>query len=457
MVGGIAMAMKRLGVRVTGSDDVAFPPMPALLEAEGIQVQQGWSESRVSRDVDLVVTGALVKRGNPELELAMDRRIPVRNAAAFLQEYFAQHTRNFVIAGTKGKTTTTGMVAWILRKAGKSPDHVIGGQVRGLADRVRLTGASRMVLEGDEYRCGLGDPQPKFLRYHPRHLLITNVSLEHHEIYPVASAYRDAFYQLINQVPRTGSVTLNADDSGAMSLVGGTPTPVTSVGFSRRTADVAITHFRETSAGTSFRVAGVPFQLPVPGRMNALDAALAAVMARQAGVSLEKSARALGSFRGVEGRLEVIASAGRSRVYVDEAYHPLALRATLEALRSRHPRRRIVLLFEPRYTGGADGPWEQELPESLAGVADVVIAGPAVELEVKERPFDVPGFCRTLRRRGMKAYAVAELDALEQAASRHCREGDIVLISFSLIRGQLTERVRRALQRALAPRNEGAL
>jgi UDP-N-acetylmuramate: L-alanyl-gamma-D-glutamyl-meso-diaminopimelate ligase len=399
--------------------------------------------------VDLVVTGAMVKRGNPELEGALDRGIPVRNAAAFLQEYFAQHTENFVVAGTKGKTTTTAMVAWILRKAGKSPDHVIGGQVRGLADRVRLTGASRMVLEGDEYRCGLGDPQPKFLRYHPQHLLITNVSLDHHEIYPVASMYRDAFRQLISQVPRRGSITVSADDAGVMSLVGDTPTPVTSVGVSKRAA-VAITHFRETSSGTSFRVSDVAFQLSLPGRMNALNAALAAVMARQAGVPLEKSARALASFRGVEGRLEIIASVGRSRVYVDEAYHPLALRATLEALRSRHPRRRIVLLFEPRYTGGADGPWKQELPRSLTGAVDVVIAGPAVELEAKERPFDVPGSCRALRRRGVKAYAVAELDAIEQAAARHCREGDIVLISLSLIRGELTDRVCSALKQALA-------
>jgi UDP-N-acetylmuramate: L-alanyl-gamma-D-glutamyl-meso-diaminopimelate ligase len=194
----------------------------------------------------------------------------------------------------------------------------------------------------------------------------------------------------------------------------------------------------------------VKFQLTLPGRMNALDAALAAVAARQAGVSLRESAGALRHFPGVEGRLEIIGKPGLSVIYADEAYHPIALRPLLDAVKKRHPRRRIIFIFEPRYTGGRLGMCQKELPDALAK-ADVVIACPAIEVMRFDKPFDHKLLCRDLRKRGLQAVTVAKIDDTVETAPRLCRDGDIVIVSFSLIRSELTDRLVQALQHTLAP------
>lgn len=452
MVGGLALALRELGVRVSGSDGYQYSPMPEILRRAGIRLNDAWSADNLPASVDAVLTGALLFRGNPELEAAMDRGVPVWNSTAFLEHYFLRHSRNFVIAGTKGKTTTTAMLAWILERAGLSPDYLIGGQTRGALQRVKLKGSAIAVLEGDEYWCGLGDPMPKFLRYHPRYLIVTNVSYDHHEIYATPALYEAAFKQLADLVPRSGRLVLNADDAGAMALAGRTPTPVQSVGFSRR-ASHRITGFRETVSGTSFRIGAAEFRLMLPGRMNALDAALAAVMSGRAGIPLRRAARALQSFPGVEGRLEVIGRAGRTVIYADEAYHPIAVRPLLDAVRKRHPGRRILFMFEPRYTGGRHGLCQRELPESLAR-ADVVIASPSVEVGRVAQAFNHRLLCRELSRRGVKAVALKTLDDIVDVAPRICRDGDVIVVSFSLIRGALAEKLSQAVRQSV-PRPKG--
>lgn len=455
MVGGLALALRDLGVHVSGTDAMEFPPMPEILRKAGVRVNRGWSAEHLPARIDAVVTGALLSRsgaGNPELEEALNRRVPVWNATAFLEHYFLRRSENFVVAGTKGKTSTTAMLAWILESAGLSPDCLVGGQIRGDFPRVRLRHAPLMVLEGDECRCGLGDPLPKFLRYHPSHLVITNVSHDHHEMFPNPDHYMNSFVNLVNQVPANGSLTLNADDAGAMKLTGRTPTPVNTVGLSRK-ATHRITAFRKTASGSAFQLSGVPFSLPLHGRMNALNAALAAVAAGHAGVSLRAAARALHSFPGVEGRLEKIGTAGRSPIYADEAYHPIALRPLLDAVRELHPRRRIFLLFEPRNTGGLREICQKELPDSLAK-AHVVLVAPAIEVAYFHPPFDHQRLCRDLRRRGVKATALGKIEDVADEILHHWRNGDVIVVSFSLIRGELMNRLVRLLQETASSQNK---
>jgi UDP-N-acetylmuramate: L-alanyl-gamma-D-glutamyl-meso-diaminopimelate ligase len=453
MVGGLAMALKKLGVKVSGSDPVSFPPMPEILQKAGIKVTPYGRAGQLPPQVDAVVTGSMVERGDPLLESALNRGLPVWNAAAFLQHYFLRVTDNFVVAGTKGKTSTTAMLLWILRATGKPPAFLLGGGLRGREERVSLSGSKIFVLEGDEYPCGLGDPLPKFLRYHPRHVGLTTLQHDHLEVYPTPEAYRQAFVHLVHQVPGNGSITISADDPGVATLAGLTPTSITSVGFAKG-ADVRIEGFHETFAGITFRLGTVPFALSLPGKMTARNAALAVVMARQAGVAPKKAAQALQTFPGVEGRLEVVAEGRRSRIYTDEAYHPLALKGTLDAVRSRHPSRRIVLLFEPRYTGGSHGPWTNALPESVAASTDLVIAGPPVELISRARSFSTAGFCRRLRALGVQAAEAPNLLAMEAPIRRWCQPGDVVVISFSMIRQNETAHLTRVLREVLEIRDE---
>jgi UDP-N-acetylmuramate: L-alanyl-gamma-D-glutamyl-meso-diaminopimelate ligase len=442
MVGALALALRQAGVRVSGSDNYDFPPMPAILREAGIPVNRGWSAANLPSRVDAVVTGAVVFRGNPELEAAMNRGLPVWNTTAFLERHFLEKSENFVVAGTKGKTTTTAMLAWILEKAGLAPDYLIGGQVRGALRRLHLAGRGPVVLEGDEYHCGRGDPLPKFLRYHPRHVVITNVAHEHHELFPTPAAYAAAFRHLLSLVPGTGSIVINADDPGAMEFANTAHAPLRTVGFSARASD-RITKFRQNGHGTSFCLGGRAFRLLLSGRMNVRNAALAAVAALDAGVSLKRAAAALRAFPGVEGRQEIVAQSRDTIVYADEANHPIAVRALIEAIRLRHPRRRVVFVLEPRNTGGGDGLCQRELPGSLAA-ADLVVVAPPVEICVHQKPFDSRRLCRGLRKRGVSAHAVAKLEDLAARASQLCRPGDVIIVSLAMGRDAITQRIAQA-------------
>jgi UDP-N-acetylmuramate-alanine ligase len=187
--------------------------------------------------------------------------------------------------------------------------------------------------------------------------------------------------------------------------------------------------------------------------MNALDAGLAAVAACHAGVSLRAAARALRHFPGVEGRLEKIGTTGRSPIYVDEAYHPIAFRPLLDAVRELHPRRRIVVLFEPRNTGGRREICQKELPDSLAK-ADVVLVSPAIEVAYFHPPFDHKRLCRDLRKRGVHTIALAKIEDVTGEILHHWRDGDVIVVSLSLIRGEVTNTLVRLLQQAASARNK---
>lgn len=447
MVGGIALALRDLGVRVSGTEVFQFPPMPDLLREAGIPVNAEWSAENLPKNVDAVITGAMLQRGNPELEAALKRAVPVWNSTAFLEEYFLRHSQNFVVAGTKGKTTTTAMLAWIFKETGLSFDHMIGGQVRSGLSRVRLTGAKLTVLEGDEYRCGLSDPMPKFLRYHPRHAVLTNVRHDHFELYPTPVSYFSVFWDLIGSMPPDGSLTINADDPRTVSLCSTTPVAVEPVGFGRN-ARRRLTHLRENGRGTKFRLDGRDFCLGLAGRMNALNAALASVAAEKAGVSLKDAAAALENFPGVEGRMELLKKIGKTIIYTDEAYHPLALAALLEAAKKRHPRQRLVVIFEPRYTGDRHGICQKELPDSLR-VADLVIAGPHANTFRFDQPFNDGLFHRELRKRGVRVAPLASMEKAGEAASGLCREGDIVIIALQTVHDALIDGICEAIQQKL--------
>ncbi len=425
--------------------------MSAVLHEAGIEINSAWCATHVPRDAQAVIVGPLVSRRNVELEEAMQRDLPTWNSTAFLEEYFLRYSENFVIAGTKGKTTTAAMLAWILQAAGKAPDYMIGGQVRSTDwSRVALARSRIMVLEGDEYRCGYGDPLPKFNRYHARHLLVTNIVHDHLDMFPTPQLYRDAFMHLVCALPKNGTLTINADDPSGWFLASLTPTPVQSVGFSSK-ANFRITGLRETGKGVSFRMGGVGFKLGLSGRTNAMDAALASVISAHAGVSLPQAAHALGTFPGVEGRLEKVAAIGRTLIYTDEAYLPIAIGPLLKALRHKHPGRRIVFIFEPRHTGGGDDVCQKVLPVCLAH-ADLVITGPSFEAMDYGRPFDHRRLCRDVSKLNTEAVALKnfeDLQAISQQISHLIHDGDIVLISLPLHRtGGATQIVHALRQHA---------
>jgi UDP-N-acetylmuramate: L-alanyl-gamma-D-glutamyl-meso-diaminopimelate ligase len=378
----------------------------------------------------VVVCAGGVTPAHPELAAAIDEGREWFSFPAFLERTFLRTSRNFVVAGTNGKTTTTAMLAWLMEAGGLGPDYLIGGLARNFAQAARFYGAAVMVLEGDEYWTGPGDVRPKFLHYRAEVVVVTNLHHDHPEVYPDERSYQFPFKHLVDLLPAKGRLVLNADDPGLDVLKPRCRGAVATVGFSSN-ADHRITGWRRTEGGSRFRLDGREYYLPMWGRMNVVNAALAVVAARAAGVTPARAAKALASFAGVQGRQQVLmeptGNALGIKVVLDEAYHPESLRAVLEAVRAHHSKRRVVLVLRPRGCGFVTGYYEERLPNALAAADLVLLADLPSHLRVLS--FDQRAVAEAARRRGGHVKTAEDLIDFLPRLGGWLRPGDVVVVS----------------------------
>src|SRR5690349_15855775 len=207
----LAAMLKREGLDVRGSDQDVYPPMSDFLAAEGIPVVSGYRAEHIISDIDLVIVGNAISRGNPELEEVLDRKIRFVSLPEAIREQFLWQSRSIVIAGTHGKTTTTALTGWLLTDAGLDPSVLIGGIALNFDGSYRLGSGRDFVIEGDEYDSAFFDKTAKFLKYLPDIAIIGNLEYDHADIYPDMETLRVAFRRLLGLVPRHGLVLIGAD------------------------------------------------------------------------------------------------------------------------------------------------------------------------------------------------------------------------------------------------------
>src|SRR6202171_72578 len=358
---GTAMAslagmLQERGYPVTGSDAAAYPPMSTFLESLGIPVAQPFAEANLNPRPDLVVVGNALSRGNVELELVLDQRIPFSSLPQILHDEFLVGKEVLVVAGTHGKTTTTSMLAWIFETAGLQPSFLIGGIAENFGRSFGLGEGKHFVLEGDEYDTAFFDKGPKFLHYFPDSLILTSVEFDHADIYKDLDAVETAFKRLVNLVPRRGRIV--AFDSGDVSseslnrCLRKAFCPVERYGASNR-ASWKIANLKLGEDRTSWSVLrdGKPwadFEFPLGGEYNVWNATAAAALAADYEISKDVIAEALETFRSGERRVEGKAQVNAITTIDDFAHHPTAIEQTVLALRARYPKSRLWVVLEPR-------------------------------------------------------------------------------------------------------------
>src|SRR5438477_10949965 len=210
-----AAMLKRKGLDVRGSDQDVYPPMSDFLAAEGIPTLAGYQADHISADLDLVVVGNAISRGNPELEEVLDRKIRYCSLPEVIREHFLWGARSVVIAGTHGKTTTTSLAGWLLTHGGADPSVLIGGIADNFGGSYRLGGGREFVIEGDEYDSAFFDKTAKFLKYLPDIAVVNNIEYDHADIYADLESIRVAFRRLVNLIPSRGLLLVGADDPEA--------------------------------------------------------------------------------------------------------------------------------------------------------------------------------------------------------------------------------------------------
>src|SRR6266480_7984601 len=192
----LAAMLKRRGFDVRGSDQDVYPPMSDFLAAEGIPTLSGYRAEHIGADLDFVIVGNAISRGNPELEEVLDRKIRYGSLPEAIREHFLWGARSIVIAGTHGKTTTTSLAAWLLTSGGVDPSVLVGGIARNFGDggaSYRVGRGRDFVIEGDEYDSAFFDKTAKFLKYLPDVAVINNVEFDHADIYADFNAVTLAF------------------------------------------------------------------------------------------------------------------------------------------------------------------------------------------------------------------------------------------------------------------------
>lgn len=451
----LAGMLRERGFHVTGSDSGVYPPASTLLESWGISFFHEFDAAHLQPVPDLVVVGNVIARGNPELEEVLDCKIPYRSMPEILEEFFLPGKHSIVVSGTHGKTTTTAMLAWIFHRAGKRPNFLVGGVAENFGKSYGLGGGEEFILEGDEYETAIWDRGPKFFHYHPDDLVITSLEYDHADIYPDFASYQLAFRRLVNLVPRSGRVTIwgDTEDSGPelRRVAAKAFCPVETYGFSG-TNDWAASEVTSDEEGTRFSVthrgrAFGSFRLAATGRHNVLNAMAAIAVAGRRGIGSEALGQALATFRSVRRRMDVKGEERGILVVDDFAHHPTAIRATIEAARSRWPKRRLWAILEPRSNSMRRKVFEESLPRALALADRVIVAGVfrAQQLGDQNR-LDPESVVDNVRRLGKPARTFPSAEAIAEHVSLEALPSEVVLIMSNGSFDDLCEKLMKKLK-----------
>ena len=467
-MGGIAVLAKQEGHRVTGCDANVYPPMSTQLEAQGIELIDGFSPNQTKLNPDIYVIGNVVSRGNPLMEEILNQGLPYISGPQWLAENVLQGKWVLAVAGTHGKTTTSSMLAWILEYAGLAPGFLIGGvpenfgvsarlpqispkdsqhqKNQDLAGNTRRTEHSSrdstrlyseaastaqrssankddfcspfFVIEADEYDTAFFDKRSKFVHYRPRTAVLNNLEFDHADIFDDLAAIEKQFHHLVRTVPQQGLVVTNKQESLQRVIDKGCWSNLEYFG----------------SAGSDWQIQNVDAQgrfdvvfkgerqgnlswnlLGEHNRMNAL-ASIAA--ARHVGVTPQVAIAALTEFKNVKRRMETKGVVNNITVYDDFAHHPTAIQTTVAGLRAKIGKARILAVLEPRSNTMKLGVMKDALPASLKDADLVFCYGANLGWDAAE----------ALKPIAHKSQTFDHLENLVSAIAKVAKSGDHVLV-----------------------------
>lgn len=351
----LAYVMLGRGDIVSGSDASAPNAITTDLARRGATIFAGHAAENIA-GADLVVVTSAARPDNPEITAAQARGIPTVKRREFLR----QVTKGYdviAVAGSHGKTTTTAMIATMLRLGGLDPTVVVGGIIPGWQTNARVGTTKWFVIEADEYDYA-------FLGLEPKIAVLTNVDHDHPDLFPTPGEYQKAFAEFLVQTRGEGVIVVCGDHPTARALVGASNHSFISYGLDPSNGWRAVDIQPNRVGGSDFQVwrenlALGTASLQIPGMHNVLNALAALVVGSQVKIDFEVARRALQDFGGVARRFQVRGTFRGATIVDDYAHHPTEIRATLQAARMRYPHARIVVLFQPHTFSRTRALWDE--------------------------------------------------------------------------------------------------
>ena len=437
-MGGVAMIARELGYHVTGSDTNVYPPMSTFLENHGIEIIPNYDVAQLQPAPDLVVIGNAMSRGNPCVEYVLDNQLNYMSGPQWLHDNLLKDRWVLAVSGTHGKTTTTGMLAWILEKNGIDAGFLIGGVAGNFGISARAGSSKFFVIEADEYDSAFFDKRSKFVHYTPRTLIINNIEFDHADIFDDLKAIQRQFHHLVRTMPQSGCILSAVSDQNVQdTLKMGAYSQLQFIGEGKEWfAKPLVTDCSAFEVYHFGEKAGV-VQWQIIGAHNMHNALMAIAASHHAGVSVAGACEALGSFINANRRLEVKGEVRGVTVYDDFAHHPTAIEATIGALRSKVGKEaRILAVLEPRSNTMKMGVHKEEIAPSLKDADAVFVYQP------ETIPWQVSVITDALTQ---PAKWSANLDELVDAVTREAKSGDHILVmsngAFGGIHAKLLEKL----------------
>ena len=421
-MGGVAVLARQAGHKVTGSDANVYPPMSTQLQAQGIELMQGYDATHLDPEPDQVVVGNVMTRGNPAVEAMLNRGMAYNSGPQWLAENVLKQRWVLAVAGTHGKTTTSSLLAWILEYAGLNPGFLIGGIPANFGVSARLGDGPFFIVEADEYDTAFFDKRSKFVHYHPRTLILNNLEFDHADIFDDLAAIQRQFHHLLRTVPGEGLIVVNAMepaldevlDQGCWSQI----EHFSDDGNAQLTVDNVSDNALDFDVLCDGQLQG-RVKAQMLGRHNRLNMLAAIAAARHVGVPVAQSIEALQQFKGIKRRMELRGEVSGIRVYDDFAHHPTAIRETLEGLRASVGQGKIWAVLEPRSNTMRMGVHKLQLAESLKVADHVLIYQPeGIEWDLQTMTAEL----------AMPANLLHTIDDIVDLVQQNAHTGDHILV-----------------------------
>jgi len=443
LMGSFASYLKRSGVRVTGSDQNVYPPMSDVLKNAGIELFSPYLQENLQKiaknpgdQPDLFVIGNVISRGNVEMTAIEQSGVPFASLPEFMEKHLLPETRNLVVAGTHGKTTTSSLLAHTLTSAGCSPCYFIGGVSHSLPHSFHVEEKSKyFVLEGDEYDTAFWDKVPKFNHYLPNDVILTSVEFDHADIYADLAAVKKAFAGLLTRIRTPGRLIACIETENVRELIRSVNT--TLITYSRNEKDNANYTFKNMKTAGEITSFDLYYQgekkdhvhINLCGEHNVLNALAVYIECFELGIPVEKIKEGLKTFKGIKRRQEERGEVKGVLVIDDFAHHPTAVRETLNALKLKYPDRRLIAVFEPRSATSRRKVFQKEYTEAFDQADAVFIAAAFDQSKIPlDQQFSSQELVKGVSERGIHAICFHEVDKGVKSVASYAKSGDLVAV-----------------------------
>ncbi len=426
-IGGISMSglaeiLKDRGCQVSGTD-IKESDVTKHLESLGITIHYGHRAENITDDIDLVVYTAAIHPGNPELEAAKEKQIPLMDRARLLGHIMEEYQYSVAVAGTHGKTTTTSMVSEILLEAEKDPTITVGGILPAIHSNVKIGHSPYFVAEACEYF-------DSFLQFTPLVGVILNVEADHLDYFKTLDNIRRSFHAFAQRIPAGGLLVLNASIAHPEELEENLHCSVETFGLKENACWQARNIVHEPNGKNSFDVYYqgefyTSVHLDIPGKHNITNALAAVASAHFLDIPAEVCARGLSHFTGVNRRFQRKGEKRGIVVIDDYAHHPTEIMATLSAARNvRH--NKLWCVFQPHTYSRTKNLFD-EFGRAFGDADEIIVADIYAARETDDGTISAAMLAERIAKEGGNARYVGDFAAIRQHLETHCRTGDLLL------------------------------